>query len=87
MPALGGDARVIAPEGRAPKFSPDGRSIAYWTDGWLAARGVQSARRPYVVDVNGGTRPRSPATWRARLRGRGDRLAAIWRCSSPVDPL
>jgi len=55
MPALGGDARLIAPEGRAPKFSPDGRSIAYWTGGWLAIRGVQSARRTYVVDVNGGT--------------------------------
>jgi hypothetical protein len=51
MPALGGDARLIAPEGRAPMFPPDGRSIAYWTGGWLAIRGVQSARRTYVVDI------------------------------------
>ena len=54
IPALGGDARLIAPEGRAPKFSPDGRSIAYWTGGWLAVRGVQSLRRTYIVDVTGG---------------------------------
>ena len=30
MPALGGDARLIAPEGRKPQFSPDGRRIVYW---------------------------------------------------------
>ena len=55
MPALGGDARLIAPQGRAPKFSPDGRSLAFWTGGWLAARGIGTVRRTYIVDVNGGT--------------------------------
>ena len=55
IPALGGDARLIAPEGRVPKFSPDNRSIAYWTGSWLATRGVQSVRRTYVVGINGGT--------------------------------
>lgn len=55
MPALGGDARLIAPEGRAPQFSPDGRTIAYWTGNWLAARAVQSRLRTFVIDVNGGT--------------------------------
>jgi Tol biopolymer transport system component len=55
MPSLGGDARLIAPEGRAPKFSPDGRTIAYWTGNWLATRGVQSRLRSFVIDVNGGT--------------------------------
>ena len=35
-PALGGSARLIAPEGRGPRFSPDGQSIAYWTGPWLA---------------------------------------------------
>ena len=68
MPALGGDARLIAPEGRAPKFSPDGRSIAYWTGGWLATRGVQNPRRTYVVDVNGGT----PARVGGDLASAGD---------------
>ena len=55
MPALGGDARLIAPEGRAPKFSPDGKTIAYWTGNWLAARAVQTRRRTFVIDMNGGT--------------------------------
>jgi len=31
MPTLGGDARLIAPEGRNPRFSPDGKTIVYWT--------------------------------------------------------
>ena len=55
IPALGGDARLIAPEGRAPRFSRDGRTIAYWTGNWLAARAVQSRLRTWVIDVNGGT--------------------------------
>jgi serine/threonine protein kinase len=55
IPAFGGDARLIAPEGRVPKFSPDGRSIVYWTGTWLAVRGVQSNRRAYIIGVNGGT--------------------------------
>ena len=53
-PALGGDARLIASEGRAPKFSPDGRLIAYWTGGRLAIRGLGNVRRTFVVDANGG---------------------------------
>jgi Tol biopolymer transport system component/DNA-binding winged helix-turn-helix (wHTH) protein len=28
--ALGGEARLIAPEGRRPRFSPDGQWLAYW---------------------------------------------------------
>ena len=52
--ALGGDARPIAPQGRGPKFSPDGRSIAFWTGQWLAARAVQFRRQTYVVPVRGG---------------------------------
>jgi Tol biopolymer transport system component len=30
-PALGGEARELAPQGRRPRFSPDGRSLMYWT--------------------------------------------------------
>jgi hypothetical protein len=55
--ALGGeDARPVAPEGRGPKFSPDGRSLAYWTGPWLGLRAgnSQSSRETYVVSVNGG---------------------------------
>ncbi len=31
VPALGGEARMLVPEGRHPRFSPDGSLIAYWT--------------------------------------------------------
>ena len=68
IPALGGDARLIAPDGRAPKFSPDGRSIAYWTGSWLATRSVQNPRRTYVVDVNGG----APTQVATELSAAGD---------------
>jgi tRNA A-37 threonylcarbamoyl transferase component Bud32 len=54
VPALGGEPRLLAPGGRAPRFSPDGRSLAFWTGGWLAARGRNAARRVYVVPTAGG---------------------------------
>jgi hypothetical protein len=31
MPVAAGLERLVAPLGKSPKFSPDGRSIAYWT--------------------------------------------------------
>jgi eukaryotic-like serine/threonine-protein kinase len=53
MPTLGGDARLVAPQGRRPRFSPDGRSIAFWTGRWLGgSRTVGTAVS--VVPVNGG---------------------------------
>jgi len=33
IPTLGGEPRLIAPEGRRPRFSPDGKWIAYWVGG------------------------------------------------------
>jgi len=54
VPALGGDARPIAPNGRGPKFSPDGRSIAFWAGGWLAARATGARRQTYVIPAAGG---------------------------------
>ncbi|MEZ5365954.1 MAG: hypothetical protein R2748_27385 [Bryobacterales bacterium] len=30
VPVLGGESRLLAPDGRDPNFSPDGGSIAYW---------------------------------------------------------
>src|SRR5256885_12506351 len=30
VPVLGGDSVLVAPRGRNPRFSPDGRWIAYW---------------------------------------------------------
>ena len=52
--AFGGDARLIAPLGRAPKFSPDGRSLAYWTGAWLAPRALTAVRQTFVVPTSGG---------------------------------
>jgi Tol biopolymer transport system component len=54
IPALGGDARLIAPNGRSPRFSPDSKSIAFWTGPRSAPRRLESVRKTYVVDVNGG---------------------------------
>jgi eukaryotic-like serine/threonine-protein kinase len=54
IPALGGDARLIAPNGRSPRFSPDGKSIAFWTGRWTAPRNLDSARKTYVIAVTGG---------------------------------
>ncbi len=31
VPALGGEPRLIAKDGRRPRFSPDGNWVAYWT--------------------------------------------------------
>ncbi len=53
-PSLGGDARLIAPGGMAPRFSPDGRSIAFWAGRWLAPRAVGQVRRTYVIPTGGG---------------------------------
>lgn len=71
MPALGGDARFIAPDGMVPRFSPDGRSIAFWTGNWLAPRGLVQPRRVFVIAAAGGD-PRHIA---ADLAGAGD---PIW---------
>jgi serine/threonine protein kinase len=54
VPALGGDARLVAPDGMVPRFSPDGRSIAFWTGPWMSRRAVSSVRRTYVVASTGG---------------------------------
>ncbi len=45
-PVIGGDARLFAPDGRRPRFSPDGRFIMYWTgpEHPSDVRGVLGAR-------------------------------------------
>lgn len=68
MPALGGDARLIAEGGRRPRFSPDGARIAFWTGPWLA--GADALARGYsvfVVPANGGQPMRiADGFWTAR---------------------
>ena len=54
VPALGGPARLIAPDGRRPRFSPDGTRIAYWTGQFRGRRLPVTCRALYVVALSGG---------------------------------
>jgi len=51
---LGGESRLVAPRGMAPRFSPDGHTLAFWTGLWLAPRGIVNVRHVFVVPTNGG---------------------------------
>jgi Tol biopolymer transport system component len=53
MPTLGGDARLVAPTGRKPRFSPDGQSIAFWRGPWLSGTRL-AGTAIFVVPANGG---------------------------------
>jgi len=75
MPALGGDARLIATDGRGPRFSHDGRFIAFWTGRTLAARALNAVRKVFIVPVGGG----EPVQLGADVAAAGD---PIW---SPDD--
>ncbi len=55
VPAIGGEANLIAKGGRDPRFSPDGRWIAYWQATMMGAPFVASAGSVYVVPSAGGT--------------------------------
>ncbi len=52
--AIGGDANLIAKGGRDPRFSPDGRWIAYWQAEMMAAPWVASYGTVYLVPTAGG---------------------------------
>ncbi|MDO8677292.1 MAG: protein kinase [Acidobacteriota bacterium] len=50
--ALGGPARLVAPEARTPRWSPDGRTIAYWTGQF---RGLVASRSSvFILPLSGG---------------------------------
>ncbi|HEX7358849.1 MAG TPA: winged helix-turn-helix domain-containing protein [Bryobacteraceae bacterium] len=55
VPSLGGIATLIAPQGRAPRFSPDGKWIAYWVG--LASGSVPAggSGAVYIVPATGGS--------------------------------
>ena len=73
VPALPGQPVLIAKSGRDPKFSPDGRLIAYWVGmEWGAMRGV-AAGNVYVVGSRRRISPR--AFLRSRHRGRAGLVA------------
>ncbi|HUQ93567.1 MAG TPA: protein kinase [Bryobacteraceae bacterium] len=65
IPALGGDAVLIAPKGRNPRFSPNGKSVAFWEgrEGSLEP----GSSKAYLVDFAGGA-PRAIETGLAWAR-------------------
>jgi len=53
-PALGGEEVLVAPGGRNPKFSPDGKWIAYW-EGHESGGYLPGSARAYIVEAGGGS--------------------------------
>jgi Tol biopolymer transport system component len=55
VPALGGqEPRLLVPGGRRPRFSPDGRLIAYWTGSNVGFYGSSGGYRTFVIPASGG---------------------------------
>lgn len=54
IPALGGEARLLAKAGRDPRFSPDGRTVAYWESAVVGAPFFAGAHAVSLVDVESG---------------------------------
>jgi serine/threonine protein kinase len=53
--ALGGSVRKLVAEGQGAQFSPDGKSIAYWSGGiGGVALNIPGEARIYVLDATGG---------------------------------
>ncbi len=65
VPALGGDAALIAPGGRSPQFSPDGEMVAFWVG--RNASYLAGSAKVYVVDAGGGTPRQAGAAMAAAL--------------------
>lgn len=54
VPSRGGAARLIAPEGRRPRYSPDGRWIAYWTGPPGLSPAAAGGYKIFIVPASGG---------------------------------
>ena len=54
IPSFGGEARLLANEGRHPRFSPDGSQVAYWIGAPGVAQLVPGSGAVWVVPVVGG---------------------------------
>lgn len=54
VPVNGGDAKLIARDGRHPRFSPDGGSIAYYTGAPGVGMATEGGSQIYIVDAAGG---------------------------------
>ena len=53
VPSMGGEAALLVPGGRAPRFSPDGRWIAYWA-GRESDSLLPGTSRVFVIESGGG---------------------------------
>ncbi len=53
VPAFGGQPRLVAPEGRRPRFSPDGKWLAYYVGAIVNGGGLNSTLQ--IVPSTGGT--------------------------------
>jgi Tol biopolymer transport system component/DNA-binding winged helix-turn-helix (wHTH) protein len=54
IPAIGGEAILIAKDGRDPRFSPDGRWIAYWQAVMMASPFAANAGTVHLAPSEGG---------------------------------
>jgi len=54
VPTLGGTARLVAPGGRHPRFSPDGSRVVYWTGNFRGSMSGPGAQT-FIVPLAGGT--------------------------------
>jgi Tol biopolymer transport system component len=55
VPTLGGqEPRLLAAEGRRPRFSPDGRFVAYWTGSNVGFSSAAGSYRTFVIPTSGG---------------------------------
>jgi Tol biopolymer transport system component len=59
VPALGGAERRMADQGRSPRFSPDGQSIAYW----VGEEHQFASNAVYIVPSTGGESRRLASTF------------------------
>lgn len=88
VPALGGEARLIAAKGRGPRFSPDGNSIAYWV-GATGSAFLPGSSKIYVVPASGGearvVRPEFVAAFSPIWSPDGKELLFLGRLDRKID--
>jgi len=54
VPTAGGEARLLAPDGRRPRYSPDGRWIAYWVGPPGLSPKADGAYKTFIIRTSGG---------------------------------